>query len=301
MEVFESVVLQFKGLIEELGLSRAHIHITGGEPLSHPFFYDFLEILKSHSSWLTFAVLTNGTLMTKEAAEKIAVFGPLFTQVSLDGGEEIHDRVRGDGSFNRAVKGIRNLKKAGIPVQISFTASKINFREFSRVAATARKLKGIKVWSDRFLPMGNGLNLTNEVLGQNDLREFFELMAKERQKRFLNYLTRTKISANRALQFIVNKTFPYSCSAGKKLLALMPDGTVYPCRRLPLAAGNLKDQGLKKIYFESPVLLQMREKIRNKPEGCKKCSYFIFCKGGARCMSFSVSGDWRKKDPFCLY
>ena len=59
------------------------INLTGGEPLLHPGFFDLARTIRSHGHRL--AVLTNGTLIDRETASRLAALRPVFVQVSLDG------------------------------------------------------------------------------------------------------------------------------------------------------------------------------------------------------------------------
>lgn len=56
---------------------------------------------------------------------------------------------------------------------------------------------------------------------------------------------------HRALQFMVGGGEPYHCSAGDTPITILPNGDVLPCRRMPVIAGNLFNQPLQEIYFES--------------------------------------------------
>lgn len=86
-----------------------------------------------------------------------------------------------------------------------------------------------------------------------------------------NWLTRTlwpktKVSANRALQFLGAAGSVYSCSAGVSLITVDAFGQVMPCRRMPIVCGGLTERTLEEIYFGDPVFLALRE--QEVPAGC---------------------------------
>ncbi len=92
-------------------------YFTGGEPFLNPEIFDILqESLKIGPA----SVLTNGTIISPRRARKVAqLFNDsiysLEVRVSLDGfDEESNDRLRGEGSFARAIKGIKNLVAEGM-------------------------------------------------------------------------------------------------------------------------------------------------------------------------------------------
>jgi SynChlorMet cassette radical SAM/SPASM protein ScmF len=109
----------FKSIIEQakpLGLTG--VKLTGGEPLLHPKINEILEHIRTESLDLT--VETNGVLCTPELARKMAACSSPFVSVSLDGNNaETHEWVRGvEGSFEAALKGIKNLVDAGLRPQV---------------------------------------------------------------------------------------------------------------------------------------------------------------------------------------
>jgi MoaA/NifB/PqqE/SkfB family radical SAM enzyme len=97
---------------EALRLGVKEFYFTGGEPFLHP---EMTEILADTLESGPCTVLTNGTLFTRPRLEALrrlsdsARYG-LEIRVSLDGWRaEDHDRIRGPGSFARAVTGLSRL------------------------------------------------------------------------------------------------------------------------------------------------------------------------------------------------
>lgn len=92
------------------------LHLTGGEPLLYPYIFDLLEYAVS-LGYASFFVNTNGTLITKEIATRLAGYGPgLNISLSLQGPEELHDRARGKGAFRAAIAGLEQTLTAGVGV-----------------------------------------------------------------------------------------------------------------------------------------------------------------------------------------
>lgn len=255
--------------------------ITGGEPLIHPDFWSLLEILVSQYPQIAWAVLTNGTLIDAETARRLAELGPRFVQVSIEGRAPVHDRIRGAGNYKAALEGIRNLSRCGVRVSVSFTAHAANYREITHVARLARRIKGVRVWSDRMIPAAG----EQDPLALNPVQSY-------------DYLKKMRssgcVSMNRALQFLEGGN-SYRCVAGLSLMTVMPDGTVYPCRRLPIPAGNLLQESLDAIY-EGPLMLELRTRTC---EDCAACLYREVCNGGLRCLAYAQTGNMWNADPGC--
>lgn len=274
---------------------RAHITVTGGEPFVRSDFMRLLERLAAGRARYSFAVLTNGTAIDRERARALARLRPGFVQVSLDGRPETHDRIRGRGSHARAVEGIRNLVGAGVPTFLSFTAQPSNFRDFPAVARLGRGLGVARVWSDRLIPQGQGGQLHDAVMSPQETREWVELMRAERSR---GWLACSPVALHRALQFADSGSCSYRCAAGDTLLAVLPNGEVVPCRRMPIVVGNLHDEPLETLYAENPTLRWLRDRSRVSA-GCERCFYSDSCGGGLRCLSYAVHGDAFRADPGC--
>jgi len=84
-----------------------HLHITGGEPLLWEGLFETVEYA-FRSGYKTIFMNTNGTLITEEIGKRLADYGSFSMSVSLDGPEDLHDRIRGKGSYRRVMRGIEN-------------------------------------------------------------------------------------------------------------------------------------------------------------------------------------------------
>jgi radical SAM protein with 4Fe4S-binding SPASM domain len=106
----------------------------------------------------------------------------------------------------------------------------------------------------------------------------------------------TEIALHRALQFLAGGP-AYHCTAGDTLITVMPDGTLYPCRRMPINAGNLHQTPLSTLY-NGALFRQLRDPAL-VASGCEKCTYERLCRGGLRCLSYAVEGSLSVADPGC--
>jgi radical SAM protein with 4Fe4S-binding SPASM domain len=302
-EQWPLVVRQLETLLEEWTVlrqapCRAHINLTGGEPFAHPGFLPLLETLARKRPRLSFAILTNGTLLDAATSAQLARLKPGFVQVSLEGTEPTHDRIRGPGNFARVLGAIRLLQRARVPVLVAFTAHRGNFTEFPAVARLAADLRVRRVWADRFIPEGAGAAAGLQTLSPQETREFIRLLDQAAAEAKRRWFGRTEVARHRALQFLGGSSFPYRCTAGDSLLALLPNGDVLPCRRLPLRAGNLLDAPLHEIYRDAPVLKSLRHPGQ-AIAGCAPCAFRHTCHGGLKCLAYAIHGDPFRGDPGC--
>src|SRR5205823_943344 len=83
------------------------------------------------------AINTNGILIPRkiESVRKAAL-----VNVSLDGPERHHDVLRGDGSFEKAVRGIRAAREAGVTVKLRCTVNRENVEAVPQLVGLAEDL-----------------------------------------------------------------------------------------------------------------------------------------------------------------
>lgn len=124
--------------LEEIQGLRALL--TGGEPLLYPWFWELNEHLPALA--LRTALLTNGTLITPDAARRLRVDE---VQVSLDGLEAAHDRLRGPGSHRRARAALEALAAAGVAVSVATMVHRANLGDFDAMARELEAL-GVREW-----------------------------------------------------------------------------------------------------------------------------------------------------------
>jgi len=124
-----------KTLVQGKPLGLSSFKITGGEPLLHPSIRRILSFLSDEGMRLTME--TNGTLIDQDMADFLASCKNLgFMSVSLDGADApTHEKLRGvEGSFDKAVSGIRYLVAAGIrPVRSSSITFSMSEEEASSI------------------------------------------------------------------------------------------------------------------------------------------------------------------------
>ncbi|RLB61271.1 MAG: hypothetical protein DRI90_11745 [Deltaproteobacteria bacterium] len=87
----------------------------------------------------------------------------------------------------------------------------------------------------------------------------------------------------------------HACSVARNLIALRPDGTVWPCRRLPLPIGRLPQQTVAEV-LDSPRL----DPLRRDRSACLGCPVERHC-GGCFAMAYGATGDPLAADPQCWW
>ena len=275
--------------------ATAHINLTGGEPLVSQNLFPVLDAITE--TGMTFSVLTNGTLLRKQTAQKLAEYQNLkYIQVSLDGNQEIHDAIRGAGSFEKALAGIRWLKKYHIPVSVSFTVSRKNWHSLHEVCQICRKLHADYFWTDRLIPFGHAD--AQNCLSTEEFQQFLSALAAE-EKKNLQFFRKTFVKTGRALQFLGGCTQGiYHCEAGDSFFTIDENCNLLPCRRMPVIIGNLQKENLLHLYLDSEIMQDLRKHAI--PQECRNCQKAPFCRGGLKCLCYALFQDYHRKDPNCF-
>ncbi len=140
--------------LDEAGV--AAISFSGGEPLMNRDFWVLAKMASRAGMYVS--VATNGTLIKDKVAKRLKETGVRYVEVSLDSvNPEVHDHFRGvPGAWERAVKGIRNAKRAGLEVGIAMTVTKMNYKELPEMIELAKKLKVDRLIAFNFVPTGRG-------------------------------------------------------------------------------------------------------------------------------------------------
>ncbi len=110
----ETVIRYIK---EGADLGIKEIYYTGGEPFLHK---DMLLLIAHALEVAPTTVLTNGTLITDEVADRLAAFSDnspysLEIRISIDAVDpELNDRIRGKGALAKAVRALTLLHSRGL-------------------------------------------------------------------------------------------------------------------------------------------------------------------------------------------
>ena len=303
-ETLGEISLMLEDWSKTYGLTfQTSINVTGGEPFLRPDLFLILEemIQQGYDLYL----LSNGTLLDRDKARRLSRLPVRGVQISLEGLEKTHEALRGKGSFAGALKGIGYLVEAGIPVTINTTLSEINREQFLEMIPLAQAWGARRLGFSRLIPAGQGALLSSHLLKPDQVRELYqEIHSLSPQGLELvsgDPLYRQLESG--PAQEDLGSTPRGGCAAGVSGLTLMADGTVTPCRRLPVPLGNVRRDSLRELWSGSPVLERLRD--RNRYQGkCGRCRRWAVCRG-CRAMAYAFSRDRGRtrlvgEDPQCF-
>jgi len=288
---------------EDYGIAFSRsINITGGEPLLRKDLFAILEEVRRQG--FDCSLLTNGTLVTNDIAKALVDLKITGVQVSMEGPEEIHDFIRGEGSFTASASGVEYLVDAGIPVTINATLSSLNASSLKHVIAFASHVGAQRVGFSRLVPAGKGRALLSRMLLPEEVMDLYKSVL-PLEIRALEIVTGDPIAAqmDKPSNGDAGNTATSGCSAGVAGLTILPSGNVTPCRRLPLSLGNVRRDSLREIWATSPVLEALRDRSGYKGK-CGTCHRWSHCRG-CRAIAYAYSrsqgnDDFLADDPQCF-
>jgi len=239
IEVIDRVINEGK----EMGIFW--ITILGGEPFAH---WDMWEVYKKHKD-VVFQVFTNGTLVDKKAAGKLADVGNVLVIFSVDGFEEEADARRGKGVFQSVMQGMDNLREVGVPFGFSSMVTRKNAEtiisdEFNDMLIEKGCLLG---WHFLYIPVG--LNPDVSLMPTAEQREIMRQHGAQHIR-------------NEKPMFVIDfwNDAPYvdGCIAGgSHYFHINAHGDVEPCIFVHMAVDNIKQKSLKEA-INSPYFRAIR-------------------------------------------
>jgi radical SAM protein with 4Fe4S-binding SPASM domain len=287
-EILESYFLMAKKI-----KFKTHIIICGGEPLTSPYLDPILQYILLLDPECSLEILTNGTLINNLKIETLKKFKAVQFQISLDGpNEKIHDSFRGSGNFTRALKGAHFLSINSFEVTFQCTLTKNNSKYLLEFFELARDHKIKTMNFTRLIKTGNAINLTNnkvdDTLNSDELKKAYEMIVILSAK--FGILSSTNAPLMNAIHPVLGKRQKFDES-----IVIDYQGNMLVSSRSRVKMGKVIEEGLENLFFNHPIMKQLRTK---KIEGCSDCKHFKFC-GGDRNSSYVEYGNFFQKDPGC--
>lgn len=306
---------QSKQLIDNIAAeSKCILVLSGGEPLFRPDIYEIARY--GRDAGLTMALATNGTMVTEEVAQKIVDAGIQRVSISLDGATaETHDKFRKlPGSFDLAIRGLKNLQALGMETQINSTIAKHNVHEVEMLYKNAIDLGVEALHIFMLVPVGCGVQIAEEAMldaeKYEEVLNWFYDISKEGKIQTKatcapHYFRIMRQRAKEEGVKISPKTHGMAamtkgCLAGQSICFVSHKGEVFPCGYLPVEAGNVLKQPFTEIWRGSNVFADLRDqdKLGGK---CGVCEFKKVCEGCRARAYYDTQGDYMAEEPYCIY
>ena len=249
-----------------------HLTITGGEPMLHRNFIEFLMMCREYE--LSVNVLSNLTLLTDEILAEMKSNYLLGVQVSLYSmNPDIHDEITGvKGSFEKTKSAILKLIENDVPLQIRCLIMKHNKGCYQDVVDWAKKHK-IKVGYDYVILAK--FNHSTENLSCRLSTEEVEEVIWESVHKDPKYLKQMEDESLKRANVSVEDNV---CSVCHSSICVNERGNVYPCAGWQdYVVGNVKSMSLQEIWLHSEKVEYLRGLRKRDFPKCIQCSDREFC------------------------
>ncbi|MDL2307078.1 12,18-didecarboxysiroheme deacetylase [Desulfovibrio sp. OttesenSCG-928-C06] len=311
---------QAKTMINDLAAFGSPVMLfSGGEPLVRE---DLTELARHATEKGMRAVIsTNGTLITKEKARELKSVNLSYVGISLDGGEEVHDKFRAvPGSYRRAIEGIENCKAEGLKVGLRFTINRRNAAEVPKLFQLVEDLDIPRICFYHLVYSGRGSELVKEDLNHQETRAMVDLIMDKTRAMFDKGLTKEVLTVDnhadgpylwmrmqkedpkRAEEVFELLQFNEGNSSGRGIGCISWDGQVHADQFWRNHTfGNVLERPFSEIWTDPALELlpQLKEKTKHVKGRCAKCRFLNICAGNFRARAESVYGDVWAEDPAC--
>ncbi len=267
-----------------------YINYTGGDPLIRRDISEILE--ETVDLGIDASIFTNLTLLNRDTASKISRLG-IEVMTSLDGPREIYERVKGQGTWEKFLRGIDELKRRNIPFHVNITVSKMNYERVGDAIILANDLGADSISIIPSMAFGRALE-TKSFIGREEFLE--SVIRADRVAEEIGIRVSVWCSPFlRALRGLRN--LYYSDCRKFKELDISPGGKALICDVMGIEVADLMEDGIKGAWRklnENELYLKAKE----LPVECLGCGA---CRGGCYARAFNYWGRLPSIDPLCPY
>jgi MoaA/NifB/PqqE/SkfB family radical SAM enzyme len=239
-EVLDRIITEGK----ELGI---YMYIySGGEPMVRKA--DILKLCEKHSDCM-FLTFTNATLIDEEFAKEAQKAGNLLFAISVEGSREETDFRRGEGTYDKVMKGMDILKKYGLGFGFSSCYTRKNVETIGSDAYTDFMIeKGCKFgWYFTYIPIGK--DAVMDLVATPEQREYMYRRVRKMRTEKPIFL----------MDFWNDGEYVQGCIAGtKNYIHINSNGDVEPCAFIHYSNVNIKNTSLLEA-LKSPIFREYRK------------------------------------------
>ena len=254
------------------------VNLTGGEVFLRQ---DLIDIIKSIPKLEILSITTNGMLTNKiieDVKEILNHTNTLTMTISIDGPEEIHNKIRGIESWKLAVETLKQLKQIEkennkLKVFVGYTISPDNV---GMVEKTYQAIKNhvpgleledfhVNIYHTSEVYYGNKhVNIKSEDI-MKDVNAVLE------KKKGLNAVSVLERRYMKHIQkYLETGKSPVACKALSASIFMDPKGNIYPCTMMNENLGNIRDFdfSLKYLFSQSKAKKAL---VKIKSGQCPGC------------------------------
>ncbi|MBI4341044.1 MAG: radical SAM protein [Candidatus Omnitrophica bacterium] len=295
--------------------------LSGGEPLAHPYFFQYARYAAGLGLKLTLS--TNGTLIDRPTAERIQQTGFRYVGISFDGLGKINDQFRGKaGAFDAALAGVRHLKAVGQKVGLRFTLTRRNVDALPQIFELVEREGIDRVCFYHLVYSGRGSRIAQDDLSHAQTRDVLDQLcawaiALENAGPEVEILTVDNHVDGVYLYLKLRDADPAHAEYARQLLEwnggganssgvgianIDAQGHVHPDQFWQThTLGNVRERPFSEMWSDSrePLLTALRNRLPLLKGRCASCRWKSLCGGSFRVRALQATGDVWAPDPAC--
>lgn len=287
--------------IEEMGVRS--ITFTGGEPFLNNNIMKIIEYCASKGMGIQ--IMSNGTLITREIAAKLAEIGVSRIKISIDGpNPDVHDSIRGvKNAFNKSTNAIRMLKEFGHFVVINNVISKSTINKLDDIYKLAEDLGVDAIHMMPMAPLGSAVDNWETISAPyiDQINELYTLREKYKDHpvEIISTIPWNTLKENK--DFDLRKVD--ICAVCREtsitpIPAILNNGLLVFCQKMPFYIQNrvpLYNSTIEEIsnVIENPFIVKLTLETLTECQSCDKLDY---CGGGCRASAYNVTLNLFGKD-----
>ena len=276
-----------KKILDQICGYGVRLEILGGEPLLRKDIVDIIRYAKKEAKVPFITIYTNGINITPGIAFELKEAGldaAIVTFVSYK--KEIHDEFTGmEGSWEKMIDGVRNLKKVGIRVYTFTAIQKYNYRDYKDIYYFVKNNLKAGALFYQYIPQKKKDPLMIDPVEWNSIKHW---ILYEKNSAHMDFVCKFYILTGNA------------CSGGNFVITIKVDGSVQPCPFISdIPLGNIYEHDVWTI-FKNRFIQTSLALFKDIPEECNSCTYKSVCGGGCKAGNNKLFGRYNVKDQRCL-
>ena len=288
---------QALGVLDDLyDFCQAHnvfgqVSFTGGNPM----LYHHFDRLYNEAADRGFMTAVLGNPMPRNRIERmLAVQKPEFYQISLEGLKAHNDFIRGSGHYDRVLDFLKLLGELGVYRMIMLTLTRDNMNQVLKLADRLKGLTDLFTFN-RLTAVGRGTELSSVPVDK-----FPSFLARYMDAAETNPCIGFKDNLFNLLLWqrglsLGGGCAGHGCGAAFNFVAVLSDGEVHACRKMPSLIGNIYRERLNDIYHGSSA-----RRFRTGSKSCSSCPVRPVC-GGCPAVSYGFGRNiFNELDPYCF-
>lgn len=296
------------------------ILFSGGEPLLHPHIFELID--RAVKNGLRAVLSTNGLLIDREKAVRLAGLGLSYVGISLDGLATTHDQLRHrPGAFDLTMRALSATREAGLKIGLRFTMHRRNVHELPGIFDLLANEDIPRICFYHLVASGRGRNFDDMTLGPAETRHALDLIIDQAVKFQIGGHPREVLTVDnhadgpylylkmkqtgdqrRAATILELLRLNGGNSSGRGIGAISWNGDIHPdpfWRSIIL--GSVRDRNFAEIWHDpNPSLLNALKNKKDHVTGrCRHCVFLDVCGGNLRARAEAATGNIWGEDPAC--